>query len=384
MGTPCWTLAVASFSMHPSFVKIFLSNGGMKAVAKFYASRKKNDTPSHSVAQSILLLVNNALRVLEPDDLNYEKAFAIIEKTGLLGQFIRCVPVDPERSLNTVKCLQTCLQLIKKKLKLGTRTGDILDAVIDGKDGPINEKAKSGLIELQNLARLTNDNDYATLKTCHHCEKIETQMDDAKLMKCQRCMVTYYCNRGCQIANWKLHKKMCNEIGSGVVSRSALKTTHSTRQAFTKSNCFDIAKEVYKKTQEYNVPKKQLFVEIDFDGDAPALRNEFQVWLTSGFLEGSSGADALDWFRTHVDEKALAQSLREAYGRLTSNDLLAVSRAGDGMVIVQPLRFLVKGYHFLSDEAVESVGREDYVRMVACLGQDTADEYFREKLSGLA
>jgi hypothetical protein len=32
--------AVASFSMHPSFVKIFLSNEGMEAVAKFYASRK--------------------------------------------------------------------------------------------------------------------------------------------------------------------------------------------------------------------------------------------------------------------------------------------------------------------------------------------------------
>jgi hypothetical protein len=38
--------AVASFSMHPSFVKIFLSNEGMEAVAKFYASRKKNDSPS--------------------------------------------------------------------------------------------------------------------------------------------------------------------------------------------------------------------------------------------------------------------------------------------------------------------------------------------------
>jgi hypothetical protein len=30
-----------------------------------------------------------------------------------------------------------------------------------------------------------------------------------------------------------------------------------------------------KETQEYTVPKKELLLEIDFYGDAPALRNEF-------------------------------------------------------------------------------------------------------------
>jgi hypothetical protein len=78
--------------------------------------------------------------------------FGTIEKTGLLGQFIRCVPVDPDFSANIVTGLQTCLQLVKKKLKSGTRAGDILDAVTAGKDGPISEKAKSGLARLQSLA----------------------------------------------------------------------------------------------------------------------------------------------------------------------------------------------------------------------------------------
>jgi hypothetical protein len=62
--------------------------------------------------------------------------FAIIEKTGLLGQFIRCVLVDPELTANTVTGLKTCLQLAKEKLKSETPTDDILDAVIAGKDGP--------------------------------------------------------------------------------------------------------------------------------------------------------------------------------------------------------------------------------------------------------
>jgi hypothetical protein len=37
---------VASFSKHPSFAKIFLSDEGMEAVAKIYASHKQNGTPS--------------------------------------------------------------------------------------------------------------------------------------------------------------------------------------------------------------------------------------------------------------------------------------------------------------------------------------------------
>jgi hypothetical protein len=382
---------VARFVGHPSFIKTFLSNEGMEAVAKFYASRKKYDTPSHKVAQLIRGLVHNALCVLKQEGINYEKGFGIIEKTGLLGQFIRCVPVDPEGSAFLLTSLQTCLQLVKKKLKSGTRTGDILDAVIAGKDGPINEKAKSSLSRLQSLARLSNDNYDNTctnLKNCEHCTKMET-LGGAKLMKCQRCKVTYYCSKQCQIADWKIHKKRCNELGSYVEERSALKISQTTNSAFVGANYFDIAKEVYKKTQEYSVPKKEVLLELDFYGDAPALRNEFKVWLVSGFLEGSSVADAPNWFRTYADKKELALQLREQYQKLTSDDLFVVSRASDGMVSFQPMRGPVANpganadYQLLSDEAVESIGREDYARMVACLGQYTTAEYFSEKSPGL-
>jgi hypothetical protein len=130
----------------------------MEAFAKFYASRKKHDTHNNCVAHLIQILVHNAHNKLTQEGLSEEKALGTIEKTGLLGQSIRCVPVNPELSANIVECLQTCLQLVKKKLKSGTPTGDILDAVFAEKDGPINEKAKSGLTRLQSLARLSNDN----------------------------------------------------------------------------------------------------------------------------------------------------------------------------------------------------------------------------------
>jgi hypothetical protein len=125
-------------------------------------------------------------------------------------------------------------------------------------------------------------------------------------------------------------------------------------------------------------------LECDFCGDAPALRNEFQVSLTSSFLEGSSVADAPRWFRTYCDDKTLARYVKEQYEDVTSDSLLVMSRASNSIVTVQSLRLPVAnaGYELLSDEAVESIGTEDYVRMVACLGQQITNQYF-EGRSGL-
>jgi hypothetical protein len=170
---------------------------------------------------------------------------------------------------------------------------------------------------------------------------------------------------------------MCKVLGSGSVSRSAFKTSHATVSAFIKSNYFDIAKEIYKKTQEYNVPKKELVVEIDFYGDAPTLRNEIKVWLMSGFLDGSSVTDSPGWFRGCAQKKNLVRDLSNEYEQVTSDEMLAVCRSGNGMVTVLKSGDVV----LLSDEAVESIGREDYVRMVACLGQPITNQYF-EKRSG--
>ena len=98
----------------------------------------------------------------------------------------------------------------------------------------------------------------------------------------------------------------------------------------------------------------------------------------------SSAADAPDWFRTHCKKKILEHFLREIYERETSDSLLVVCRASNAMVTVDYLRKTVANaeYQLLSDEAVESIGKENYVRMVACLGQRITDQYF-EKRSGL-
>jgi hypothetical protein len=84
-GRPLLLLQTAgSFLSHPSFVKIFISNKGMEAVAKFYASRKKNDTPSHYVARFIGLLVGSALFAVI-DAAAVDKFFLPLRKRVFLG-----------------------------------------------------------------------------------------------------------------------------------------------------------------------------------------------------------------------------------------------------------------------------------------------------------
>jgi hypothetical protein len=208
-------------------------------------------------------------------------------------------------------------------------------------------------------------------------------MDGAKLMKCQRCKVTYYCSKACQTADWKSHKKMCKQMANE--SPSAMKVANTAMWTFIESNYFDIVKEIYKKTQQYNVSKTDLFVEIDFCKDAPALRNEFKVWLVSDFFEESSApVDALNWYRAHADKKTLARSLRREYERLTSESFLAVCITSTGRVVIETLHFMMEeaSYPLLSDEAVECIGREDYVRMKAHLGPFVTNQCF-EKRRGL-
>jgi hypothetical protein len=368
------------FSKHISFVKIFASCGGMDAVAQFYASRK-NVTSCPSVAHQIVLMANNCLCGLQ-EERGAEKAFGTLEKTGLLGQLIRCVSANPEDpGLMILQCLQQNMKIVKKKLKSGTSTGDILDVVIAGKDGHINTEVKTSLVKLQMMARLSNDG-YRCRRDlrdniCHNCDKAENQMQGEKLMKCTRCMVTYYCNKECQVTDWKRHKQYC-----GKESPAVLKANQSTMLTFAQFLYIPIAKEVYKKMQEYNVNTKELILEVDFYGDAPALRGEFKVGLTSRYMEGSRPEEP-DWLRKGTDEYTntidiWVTGLREGHERLTINELHAVCRYGNGSWHIHrlTLKSPETGQDLMSDEAIECIGRDDYDGMVNIMGQQTTDLYW--------
>lgn len=44
---------------------------------------------------------------------------------------------------------------------------------------------------------------------CNTCNKTSTE-NGGSLKRCSKCMITIYCSRECQAADWKLHKKSCS------------------------------------------------------------------------------------------------------------------------------------------------------------------------------
>ena len=47
-------------------------------------------------------------------------------------------------------------------------------------------------------------------KTCEKCGTMASECE--KLMKCSQCLSAWYCSKKCQIADWKLHKKVCKTL----------------------------------------------------------------------------------------------------------------------------------------------------------------------------
>lgn len=45
--------------------------------------------------------------------------------------------------------------------------------------------------------------------TCDYCAKGEEA--DVKFKACSKCKDVCYCSRDCQVAHWKVHKKVCGD-----------------------------------------------------------------------------------------------------------------------------------------------------------------------------
>ena len=52
-------------------------------------------------------------------------------------------------------------------------------------------------------------------QVCDNCGKNESLLRGKELKRCQRCKVAFYCDRSCQKAAWKRHKKICKENQKG-------------------------------------------------------------------------------------------------------------------------------------------------------------------------
>lgn len=190
------------------------------------------------------------------------------------------------------------------------------------------------------------------------------------LLSCHtsRCKETYYCSKEHQLADWKMHKKVCHPP-----DRSLEKATKGGQGdsilSFVIINYYDIMKEIVRITQEKGIDKQELVLEIDFfanKGSAPALRDpaEFKIGITSRYLEGDR-PDEPDWFYkgTSVYDsniKVFIAVLSDRYHRMTSDRLLTVTRYASGSSSGVHRLFLmteVDGTPLFSDDALDAFAR---------------------------
>lgn len=58
-------------------------------------------------------------------------------------------------------------------------------------------------------------------KTCQNCgKKYEKKEKECKFKKCAKCQNAWYCNKECQKADWKKHKKKCGNFGENPTSKA--------------------------------------------------------------------------------------------------------------------------------------------------------------------
>ena len=114
------------------------------------------------VTETILSIVNNFRVTLSIADWEREKIFKVLESSGLLAQVLRCITQpspDPDAivaHLVMMDELMACQSLVRKKLKPGQPTGDVLASVIAGNNGYKGTRDERVMTRLSQHA--TNDN----------------------------------------------------------------------------------------------------------------------------------------------------------------------------------------------------------------------------------
>ena len=181
-----------------------------------------------------------------------------------------------------------------------------------------------------------------------------------------RCKDTYYCSKEHQLADWKVHKKVCHPPDRAL--EKATKGSQDSIMSFVMSNYYDIMKEIVRITQDEGIDKQELVLEIDFfanKGSAPALRDpaEFKIGITSRYLQGDR-PDEPDWFYkgTSVYDdniKMFIAGLTDHYRRMTNDRLLTVTRYASGSSGVYRVLLMteVGGTPLFSDDALDAFAR---------------------------
>ena len=366
---------------HSKFVQLMISSDGFEVIADLVARDENNKPtmPIPEVTETILMITNNAILTLKgmssTEAFSKKKALVELDETGLLGQALRCLTVPVTHGslthyLQIIDMMEKDTRLIQTRLAPGTRTGDILEGLLAGKDGwtaksnpnlPQTMKRLEALHKLAVMATKCAENDIELTRVCRQCGKTgyeKRNEDGSRLLPCSKCKSTYYCDKTCQKADWKAHKQTCNPFQPKLPVQSII-------MSFIQQNYVEIMTKIQETCVDRGLEKKDVFLEIDFfkrlgDEDvSPAMDGKFRVAPVSLALEGDR-LEEPDWFYrgTNVYESNVAlfrEGMRDHHNRMTPNHVLVAYRGTEGHAGVYRVDMMSEktGFHICSDEALE-------------------------------
>lgn len=387
---------VIPLAKHRAFDNCMREDGLLGVLAEFCGALKDKKIPSPLVAESILMLCNNYQLCLS-DDQELETIFSDLETCGFLGQAFRCFlaklphPDGVHAHVRVLSALQKCPTLVRKRLKTGKPTGDLLNEVLQPTNvSKLQPQVRTRLQILQRMAEISNKKKNQTEDNvmCRQCGKTQRKMGTKQLMmQCGRCKSTHYCSRDCQVKDWKAHKPTCKkEVGDAFDKNG--KTTQSMVTTFMEGNYFRIMEAMHKQCLGSRVAKEKLIIEIDFFDDAPALRGDFKVGLTERFISGDR-PDEPDWFYKGTDiydsnVKGWLMGVRDHYSRLTDIQILYTCRYPNGSAGIYRMSLLSPEtkQNIFSSDAMEAAGTLNVPSMERIFGPNATRSHMSQRSGG--
>mmetsp|Transcript_5066 Transcript_5066/g.12084 ORF Transcript_5066/g.12084 Transcript_5066/m.12084 type:complete len:485 (+) Transcript_5066:75-1529(+) len=345
-----------SMMCHAVPVALAFESELFNSLADFVKARKGNGRalPCPDIADTITLIVSNAhntSRVAFDNTWTTEKALKKLEATGVLEQFIRCATVPQPYDFSApglFKMLdefQACVPFISTNLQRGQPCGDVVIAILEGRDGSRLQRP-SILNKLNTMIRFAASVDPEHKcgdgnKMCRKCGKSDSSESfQESLMKCGRCHQAYYCNRECQKADWKDHKKTCVAKTKSEVIKS--ENINQTISNFCQRQYVHIMVKMVEACEQSGLTKDDMLVELNFkanqNGIVPAMQDkpEIKIAPVKDYIEGSRPAEP-DWFYKNQDRtlyehnvKGYLATIKDQYRRMLPTHFLFLMRYEGG------------------------------------------------------
>ncbi|CAB9497300.1 expressed unknown protein [Seminavis robusta] len=317
------------------------------------AAEKSIDSKIAQVIINILCNLHLCLTFIKSKEYDrVNKASKKLEQSGFIYQGLRCFKyanlsgTNMDQVLSLLDRLQESTWFLRTCCCKGEPLAELIQDLLKSNNRlpmPIKAKLQTMLSSANGMA---SNHDKTTTSICRNCGT-----SASKNLLCSRCKTTAYCSRECQ--DWKKHKKQCKmETKAKTFTDREVDSHQQLLTGFLHKNYFRILLKAHAFCEEHGVGKQDILLEIDFYGDAPALRGEFSFDLVSGYIHDNRPNEK-EWFPND-----LWKGIKDKYRTMTPDPVLAVCHYPDdsGGAYRLGLKNQDTGLAMMSNEAMGAVG----------------------------